>query len=75
MTAFAHAQVQFGKTLRFLRLRRKITSQEKLAELAGLHINFISRAERGKVDVSLSTIIKLSRALRVPIPTLLKGIR
>ncbi|MEO1009596.1 MAG: helix-turn-helix transcriptional regulator [Planctomycetota bacterium] len=54
----------FGERIREVRTERGL-SQEKLAELAGLHrtaVSFIERAERSS---TLETIEKLARALRV----------
>ena len=42
-------------------------SQEKLAELTGLHRTYISSLERGKRSISLKNIQKISEALRVDI--------
>jgi transcriptional regulator with XRE-family HTH domain len=54
----------FGKRLRELRLERKI-SQEKLAEIADLHRNYVGVLERGGQNPSLDAICKLARALKV----------
>jgi len=54
----------FGKRLRELRLERGV-SQEKLAELAGLHRNYVGILERGMQSASLDAICKLARALKV----------
>lgn len=54
----------FGKRLRELRLERGI-SQEKLAEMAGLHRNYVGILERGAQSASLDVICELARALKV----------
>jgi len=54
----------FGKRVRELRLQRDI-SQEKLAELAELHRNYVGGIERGERNVALLNIVKLARALEV----------
>ncbi len=53
---------QFGKNVRNQRESRSL-SQEKLADLSGLHRTYISSLERGKRNVSLVNIYKLAKAL------------
>ena len=56
--------ILFGKRLRELRLERNL-SQEKLAELAELHRNYVGGIERGERNVSLVNIVKLAHGLNV----------
>jgi transcriptional regulator with XRE-family HTH domain len=62
--------VRFGKRLREIRTRKGI-SQEKLAELAGLHRTYVSSVERGERNISLVNIESLAEALGVPMAALM----
>jgi len=64
-------KIKVGKKIRELRLRKKY-SQEKLAELAGLHFTYVSSIERGERNVSVENIVKIARALEVEPYILLK---
>lgn len=55
---------RFGKRLREVREEADI-SQERLAELAGLHRTYVSSVERGKNNISLVNIERLALALGV----------
>ena len=66
----AHVQVRFGERLRAVRQQRGI-SQEKLAELAGLHRTYVSSIERGERNVSLVNIERLAAALGVAMAELM----
>jgi transcriptional regulator with XRE-family HTH domain len=57
-------RVLFGKRLRELRLERGL-SQEKLAEIADLHRNYVGVLERAVQSATLDAICKLARALKV----------
>ena len=63
-------QVAFGENLKKVRTKTSI-SQEKLAELAGLHRTYVSSVERGERNVSLETIEKLASALDVTMAELM----
>ena len=64
----------FGNRLRELRLRSGL-SQEKLAELADLHRNYVGGVERGERNVSLLNIVKLAHGLKVKPTKLVEPIR
>jgi len=55
-------QVKFGKALRKHRKARGLT-QERLAELAGLHFTYIGSVERGERNISIRNIDALIKAL------------
>ena len=60
----ADPRILFGRQLRVLRLERGL-SQEKLAELADLHRNYVGRVERGERNIALLNIVALARALKI----------
>lgn len=55
---------RFGANLKEIRLRNSL-SQEKLAFSVELDRSYISDIERGKRNVSLINILKLSKALNI----------
>jgi len=57
-------RASFGKQVRKLRLERRL-SQEKLAELANLHRNYVGGVERGERNIAIINIVALAHALRV----------
>jgi transcriptional regulator with XRE-family HTH domain len=59
----------FGKRIRELRNQRGL-SQEKLAELSGLHRNYIGMVERAERNISLANIGKLAKVFRVSLSQL-----
>jgi transcriptional regulator with XRE-family HTH domain len=65
------AEAIFGERIRELRIERGI-SQEKLAELAGLHRNYIGHLERGEKTASLDVIVRLSASFDTSVTDLLK---
>ncbi len=61
---------RFGARLRQIRTKRGI-SQERLAEIAGLHGTFVSLIERGQRNITLETIEKLADGLNVEMAELM----
>jgi len=59
----------FGQRVRELRVERGL-SQEKLAEISGLHRTYISSLELGKRNVSLVNVHALAKALKVSVASL-----
>ena len=52
----------FGVTVREERKKLGI-SQEKFGELVGVHRTYVGMIERGEKNITLSNIVKVSRAL------------
>lgn len=63
----------FAKNVRRYRIENNL-SQEKLAELAGLHRTYISAVEREQRNISLSNIQHIANALKIePYELLIDG--
>lgn len=62
---------KFGKNIKKYRKINEIT-QEELANISGLHRNYISDVELGKRSISLKNIEVLSISLNVEITELFK---
>ena len=58
--------ISFGLKVKELRKQKNI-SQEKLAELAGLHRTYIGMIERGEKNLTILNIEKIALALNVKI--------
>jgi len=54
--------------------KRSGWSQEKLAEKADLHPVYVSQVERGKKAVSVEALWKISKALKISVSALFRGI-
>ena len=63
----------FGARLQSIRNKQNL-SQEKLAEISGLHRTYISSLERGVRNPTLTTLKSLADALKIDISYLVSGI-
>lgn len=63
----------FGRAMRSHRLKRKL-SQDDLALAAKLSRNYVSDIERGVRNPSLLALVRLSRALRLPLRDMLEDV-
>jgi transcriptional regulator with XRE-family HTH domain len=63
----------FGRSLRSLRKQRG-WNQDALAEAAKLSRNYVSDIERGVRNPGLLALVRLSRALRLPLRDLLADV-
>lgn len=56
--------VRLGARLRQI-LKQKGLSQEKLAEMCGLHVNYIEQIEQGEKNLTLETLGKVASGLEI----------
>lgn len=66
-----NARKELGKKIREIRKIKGFT-QEELGEKANLNYKFIGELERGKVNVSLDSLVKISHALEIYIGDLFR---
>jgi transcriptional regulator with XRE-family HTH domain len=65
---------RFADNLRRARLRARM-SQEELAGEANMHRTALSRLETCERAPEFKTLLRLSRALEIPLASLLRGVR
>ncbi len=61
--------IRLGKQIKFLREKANLT-QEKLAELSGISLDYLGKIEVNINKPGLKTLIKISNALNLPIKVL-----
>jgi transcriptional regulator with XRE-family HTH domain len=66
-------QEKFGKVIQELRIERNL-SQEKLALNSDIDRTYISDIEKGKRNISLDIIQKLSKTLQISLADLFKKV-
>ncbi|NOT96618.1 MAG: helix-turn-helix transcriptional regulator [Nitrospira sp.] len=65
--------ISFGERLRELR-KKKGFSQEGFADHAEVHRTYLGGLERGERNPTLTVMVKIARALDVPLSKLVKGV-
>ena len=65
------ARILFATNVRRLRLSLGL-SQERLAELAGLHRTYVGSVERGERNISIDNMERVARAVGVNVADLLQ---
>lgn len=62
---------QIGLKFRVERTKKQL-SQEKFAEIAGVHTNYIGKVERGEQNLTIKKIVDLANSLGVSIYNILE---
>lgn len=60
----------FARNLKEMRVKQQL-SQEKLADIAGLHRTYVGSVERGERNISIDNMERLASALNITIQDLL----
>ncbi len=63
-------RIALGRAVRKLRLKAGL-SQESLADLAGINRTYIGDVERGKRNIALLNLVRISEALALPLSRLI----
>lgn len=66
MTHYQDVLKQIGSNFRAERIRKHY-SQEKFAEIACVHPNYIGKIERGEQNLTIKKIVSLTNALNISI--------
>ena len=70
MSDYEEVIKKIGLNFRVERTKRTL-SQEKFAELANVHTNYIGKVERGEQNLTVKKIVALANSLNVPIEEIL----
>lgn len=70
MSDYEEVLKKIGLNFRVERTKRTL-SQEKFAELANVHTNYIGKVERGEQNLTVKKIVALANSLNVPIEDIL----
>ena len=71
MNSYKEVLQQIGLKFRVERVKQKL-SQEKFAERANVHTNYIGKVERGEQNITIKTIVELTNSLGISIDNIMK---
>ncbi len=71
MNDYKEVLKQIGLNFRVERTKKQL-SQEKFAELANVHTNYIGKVERGEQNLTVKKIVDLTNSLEIPLENILK---
>lgn len=69
-TEIEHELKQLGDAVRVQRARLRL-SQETAGYRSGMHRNYVGAIERGEVNPTYETLLRLSRGLNIPLEQLI----
>lgn len=70
MSDYSEVLKKIGLNFRVERTKKSL-SQERFAELANVHTNYIGKVERGEQNLTVKKIVALADSLEVPVESIL----
>lgn len=70
MNDYREVLKKIGLGFRVERIKQQL-SQEKFAEIANVHMNYIGKIERGEQNLTVKKIVDLTNALKIPVSKIL----
>ena len=70
MSNYVEVLKKIGLNFRVERTKRSL-SQEKFAEIAYVHTNYIGKVERGEQNLTIRKIVDLANSLDIPVTKIL----
>jgi len=71
MNDYRQVLKDIGMNFRLERVKQSL-SQEKFAEIANVHTNYIGKVERGEQNITVKKIVELTNSLNIPLQNILK---
>lgn len=70
MECYTDVLKKIGRQFRLERIKRDL-SQERFAEIADVHTNYIGKVERGEQNLTIKKLVELANSLNVPVKNIL----